>query len=46
MLSTDAASFRVEGSTNAWTYSTIRSGATLKDIILGDILVVNKNCHG
>jgi hypothetical protein len=38
--------FRVEGLTNAWTYSTRRSGAALKDMFLRDILVVNKNCHG
>jgi hypothetical protein len=32
--------------TNAWTYSTRRSGAALKDMCLRDILTVNKNCHG
>jgi hypothetical protein len=45
MLWTDAAFFWVEGSTNAWTYSTRRSGAALKDMCLGDIPAVNKNCH-
>jgi hypothetical protein len=46
MLRTGAAIFQVEGSTNAWTYSTRRSGASLKDMCLQDILAVNKNCHG
>jgi hypothetical protein len=34
--------FQVEGSTNAWTYSTRRSGAALKDMCLRDILAVKK----
>jgi hypothetical protein len=46
MLWTGAGFFRVKGSTNAWTYSTRRSGAALKDMCLRDILAVNKNCHG
>jgi hypothetical protein len=46
MLWTGAAFSRVEGSTNAWTYSTRRSGAALKDMRLRDIPAVNKNCNG
>jgi hypothetical protein len=46
MVWTGAAFFRVEESTNAWTYSTIRSGAALKDMCLRYILAVNKNFHG
>jgi hypothetical protein len=38
--------FRVEGLFNAWTYSTKRSGAVLKDMCLRVIPAVNKNCHG
>jgi hypothetical protein len=39
--------FRVEGSTNAWTYSTKWSGAAFEDMMcLGDILAVIKICHG
>jgi hypothetical protein len=45
MLWTGETFFRVEGSTNAWNYSTRRSGAALKDMCLRDILAVNKNCH-
>jgi hypothetical protein len=45
MVLTGAAFFRVEGSTNACTYSTRRSEAALKDMCLRDILAVNKNCH-
>jgi hypothetical protein len=45
MLWTGAAFFRVEGLTNAWTYSPRRSGAALKDMYLRNILAVNKNCQ-
>jgi hypothetical protein len=42
MLWTGAAFFQVEESTNAWTCSTRRLGAALKDMCLRDILAVNK----
>jgi hypothetical protein len=34
--------FRLEGSTNVWAYSTIRSGAALKNMCLRDILAVKQ----